>query len=129
MRNEDEDDAFLHDWQKFSGMDNEKFDDCVSVGSHLATSSVNTVEELCKSHVEITRVEGAEEEGEDPEPEVVPNSAEVHEVLMKVNSFVYVHSNSDGDRDKCLSLESSFFELRHNVFTKQLSIMEFLQKN
>jgi hypothetical protein len=45
MRHEDDDDAFQHDWQKFSGMDNEKFD-YASVDSHLATSSVNTVEEL-----------------------------------------------------------------------------------
>jgi hypothetical protein len=42
MRNEDDDDAFQHNWQKFSGMDNEKFDDYVSVDSHLATSGVNT---------------------------------------------------------------------------------------
>jgi hypothetical protein len=39
MRNED-DDAFL-DWQKFSGMDNETFDDYVSVDSYLVTSGVN----------------------------------------------------------------------------------------
>jgi hypothetical protein len=46
-------------------MDNEKFDDYVSVDSHLATSGVNTVEELCESHVGAPHVEGAEEEGED----------------------------------------------------------------
>jgi hypothetical protein len=33
MRNEDDDDAFQHDWQKFSDMDNEKFDDYASVES------------------------------------------------------------------------------------------------
>jgi hypothetical protein len=71
-------------------------------------------------------VEGAEEEGEDTELEVVPNFAEA---LMKVQSFVCVCSNSDGDRDSVLSLESSFFELRHKVSTKQLSITEFLPKN
>jgi hypothetical protein len=43
MRNEDDNHALQHDWQKFSGMDNEKFDDCVSEGSHLVTSSVNMV--------------------------------------------------------------------------------------
>jgi hypothetical protein len=129
MRNEHDDNAFQHDWQKFSGMDNEKFDDYVSVDTHLATSSVNTVEELCESHVGATLVEGAEEEGEDTEPEVVPNFAQEHEALMKVKSFVYAHSNSDGDRDSVLSLESSIFELRRKVSTKQLSITEFLQKN
>jgi hypothetical protein len=51
MRNEDDDDAFHHDWQKFSGMDNETFDHYISVESHLATSCVNTVKELCARHV------------------------------------------------------------------------------
>jgi hypothetical protein len=37
MRNEDDDDVFQHDWQKFSGMDSEKFDEYISVDSHLAT--------------------------------------------------------------------------------------------
>jgi hypothetical protein len=63
MRHEDDDVALQHDWQKFSGMDNEKFDDYVSVGSHLATSGVNAVEELCERHVEAPLVEGVEEEG------------------------------------------------------------------
>jgi hypothetical protein len=59
MRNEDDDDAFQHDWQKFSGMDNEKFDDCIPVDSHVATSSVNTAEQLCESHVGAMLLEGA----------------------------------------------------------------------
>jgi hypothetical protein len=50
MRNKD-DDAFHHDWQKFSGMGNKKFDNCVSVDSRLVTSGVNMVGELCESHV------------------------------------------------------------------------------
>jgi hypothetical protein len=95
MRNED-DDAFQHESLKFSGMDNQKFDDYVSVNSHLATSGVNPVEELCESHVGATMLDWAEEEGEDTEPEVVPNFAEA---LVKVKSFVYAHSKSDGDRD------------------------------
>jgi hypothetical protein len=71
-------------------------------------------------------LEVAEEEGEDMEPELVPNFVEA---LMKVKCFLYAHSNSDGDRDCVLSLESSFFELRRKVSTKQLSITEFFQKN
>jgi hypothetical protein len=67
MRNKDDDDAFQHEWQKFSGMDNEKFDDYMSVDSHLGTSGVDTVEELCESPVGATLLEGAEEEGEDTE--------------------------------------------------------------
>jgi hypothetical protein len=113
--------------KRFSGMDNEKFDDYVSVDSHLATSGFNTVEELCKSHVRAVLLQGTEEE--DTEPQVVPKFAEAHEALMKVKSFVYAHSNSDGDRNSVLSLENSFFELRHKVSTKQLSITEFFQKN
>jgi hypothetical protein len=48
---------------------------------------------------------------------------------MEVRLFVYAHSNSDGDRDSVLRLESSFFELRHKVSTKQLSITVFFHKN
>jgi hypothetical protein len=59
MGNEDDDDAF-HDWQKFSGMDNETFDDYVSVDSYLATIGVNTVKELCENHVVTRSVEGEE---------------------------------------------------------------------
>jgi hypothetical protein len=78
MRNEDDDDGFC-DWQKFSGMDNETFYDYVSVDSYLATIGVNTVKELCESHVGTRSVEGEEEEGEDSEPEheVVSNFAKV----------------------------------------------------
>jgi hypothetical protein len=60
-------------------------------------------------------------EDSEPEPEVVPNFPEA---LTKVKSFVHAHSNSDGDRDSALSLDSSFFELRRKVSTKQLSITE-----
>jgi hypothetical protein len=124
MRNEDDSDAF-HTWQKFSGMDNEKFDDYVSVDSHLVTSGVNMVKELCKSHVRTLSVEGEDSE---PEPEVVPKFPEAHEALIKVRSSIYAHSNSDGDRDSVLSLDSSFFELRYKVSTKQLSITVFFHK-
>jgi hypothetical protein len=67
MRNEDDDDAF-HVWQKFSGMDNEKFDDYVAVDSHLVTSSIYMVKELCESHMGTMSVEGEEEEGKIANP-------------------------------------------------------------
>jgi hypothetical protein len=63
-------------------MDNEEFDDYVSVDSHLAISGFNTVEELCKSHVRAAPLQGTEEEGEDSDPKVVPNFAKVHKALM-----------------------------------------------
>jgi hypothetical protein len=71
-----------------------------------------------------------DEEGEDsePAPKVVPNFAEAHEALMKVRSFVYAYSNSNGDRDSVISLERSYFELRHKVSTKQLSITQFFSE-
>jgi hypothetical protein len=89
MRNEDDDLAFRHDWQKFSGTDDEKFDDCVSVDSHLVTTGVNRVEELCESHVAALSLEG---EDSKPKPGVVSNFAEAHAALMKVKSFVSAHS-------------------------------------
>jgi hypothetical protein len=95
------------------------------VDSHLATSGVNTVEELCESHVGATLLEGAQEETEDTKPEVVRNFAKP---LMKVKSFVYAHSNSNGDRDSVLSLKSSFFELRRKVSTENCQLQSFFQK-
>jgi hypothetical protein len=68
MRNEDDDNTFHHDWQKFSGMDNEKFDYYVTVDSHLATGGVNTVEELCTSHVQTQRVAGEKRKIPNPNP-------------------------------------------------------------
>jgi hypothetical protein len=58
VRNVDDDYAFHHNLQKFSGMDNNKFDDYVSVDSHLVTNGVNTAEELCASHMGAGSVEG-----------------------------------------------------------------------
>jgi hypothetical protein len=74
MRNEDDNNAIHHNWRTFSGMDNQKFDDYISVNGHLVINSVNMVEELCKSHVAAMNVEVVEEEGEDgqPEPKVMP---------------------------------------------------------
>jgi hypothetical protein len=57
MRIEDDDDAFQHDWQKFSGAD-EKFDDYISADSDLATSGVNTVQQLRESRMGATLLEG-----------------------------------------------------------------------
>jgi hypothetical protein len=87
--------------------------------SHLVTSGVSTMNELCESHVGTLSVE---EEDSEPEPEVVLNFAEV---LTKVKSFVWVHSNSNDGCDTVLGLESLFFELRRKVCTKQLPITEF----
>jgi hypothetical protein len=115
------DDDFCQDWENFSGMNKDKFEDYVSVDSHVATCGVETVQELCVSLVVSGCVEGEGEGGEeeDGEPEVVPSFAEMHEVLMKVKSFFYAHSTSDSDREKL------YFELRSKVCTKQTSMKEF----
>jgi hypothetical protein len=91
-----DDDDFRQDWGKFSGMNKDKFEDYVSVDSHVATCGVETVQELCVSLVASGSVEGEEGgEEEDGEPEVVPSFADTHEVLTKVKSFFYAHSTSD----------------------------------
>jgi hypothetical protein len=122
-------DDFRQDWKKFSGMNNDKFEDYVSVDSHMATSGVETVQELRESLVVSGSVEGeGGGEEEDGELEVVPSFAEMHEALMKVKSFFYAHSMSDSDRQSVLGLEKSYFELRHKVCTKQMSIKDFFSK-
>jgi hypothetical protein len=63
------DDDFRQDWKKFSGMNKDIFEDCVSVDSHVATSSVEIVQELCESLMASGSVEGEEGgEEEDGEP-------------------------------------------------------------
>jgi hypothetical protein len=44
-----DDDDFRQDWEKFSGMNKDKFEDYVSVDIHVATCGVETVQELCVS--------------------------------------------------------------------------------
>jgi hypothetical protein len=117
---------FRQDWEKFSGMNKDKFEDHVSVDSHVATCGVETVQELCVSLVASGSVEGEGEE--DGEPEVVPSFAETHEALMKVKSFFYVHNTSGSDRESVLGLEKSYFELSSKVCTKQTSMKDFLSK-
>jgi hypothetical protein len=98
-------------------LNKDKFEDYVSVVSHVATSGAETEQELCKSLM----VSGSVEEGgggggeeEDGEPEVVPSFAETHEALMKVKSFFHAHSTSDSDYESVLGLEKSYFELSVN---------------
>jgi hypothetical protein len=39
-----DDDDFRQDWEKFSGMNKDIFEDYISVNSHMATSGVDTVQ-------------------------------------------------------------------------------------
>jgi hypothetical protein len=95
-------------------MNKDKFEDYVSVDSHVATCGVETVQELCVSLVASRSVEWEGEEA--GEPEVVPSFAETHEALMKVRCFFYAHSTSDSDRVP--GLEKSYVQLRRKVATK-----------
>jgi hypothetical protein len=99
-------------------MNKDKFEDYVSVDSHVATCGVETVQELCVSLVASGSVEGEGGGEEDGKPEVVPSFAETHEALMKVKSFFYVHSTSDSDRESVLGLKKLYFEMRRKVCTK-----------
>jgi hypothetical protein len=123
-----DDDDFCQDWEKFSGMNKDIFEDNVSVDSHVVTGHVETVQELCESLVASGSVEGEGGEKEDGEPEVVLNFAEMHEMLMKVKSFFYAHSMSDSDHESVLGLEKSYFELKCKVCTKQMSIKDSFSK-
>jgi hypothetical protein len=110
-------------------MNKDKFEDYVSVDSHVATCGVETVQKLCERLMASGSVEGEEGgEEEDGEPEVVPSFAKMHEELMKVKSFFYAHSTSDSDRESVLGLEKLYFELRRKVCTKQMS-KSFFSKN
>jgi hypothetical protein len=91
-----DDDDFRRDWENLSGMNKDKFEDYVSVNSHVATCGVETVQELCVSLVASGSVEREEDAGE---PEVVPSFAEAHKVLMKVKSFFFAHSTRDSARE------------------------------
>jgi hypothetical protein len=70
-------------------MNKDKFEDYVSVDSHVATCGVETVQELCVSLMASGSVEREEGEEEAGEPEVVPSFAETREALIKVKSFFY----------------------------------------
>jgi hypothetical protein len=116
----DSDDTDIRqDWEKFSGMNKDIFEDYVSVDSHLKTSGVETVQVLCESLVASRSVEGVGGgEKEDGETQLVPKFSETHEVLLKVKFFFCAQRPSDSDHESVLGLEKSYFELRHKVATK-----------
>jgi hypothetical protein len=52
------DDDFCQDWEKFTGMNKDKFEDYISVDSHVATCGVETVQEPCVRLVAAGSVDG-----------------------------------------------------------------------
>ena len=90
----------------------------------MATSGVETVEELCEAFRSTRSVE----EEDENEQEMVPSFAETYEALQKVKAFFYAQSGSDADRENILSPEKSYFQLRQNSTKKQRTMYDFFVK-
>jgi hypothetical protein len=87
----------------------------------VATSGVETVEELCEAYGSTRSVE--EENEDENAQEMVPSFGD--EALGKVKAFFYAQSVSDADRENILSLEKSYFQLRQNSAKKQKTMYDF----
>src|SRR5215510_4363022 len=96
--NDDDDDDFGQDWEEMCRAQKYNFNSYVSVDRHVATSGVETVEELCEAYGATRSVEEKYEEDEN-EQEMVPSFAETYEALEKVKAFFYAQSVSDADRE------------------------------
>ena len=120
--NDDDDDDFGQDWEELCRAQKYDFQSYVSVDRHVATSGVETGEELCEAFGSTRSVE----EEDKNEQEMVPSFAETYEALQKV--FFYVQSGSYTDHENILSLEKSYFQLRQNSAKKQRTIYGFFVK-
>ena len=118
---DDDDDDLGQDWEELSTAQKYDFQSYVSVDHHVATSDVETVEELCEAFGSARSVE----EEDENEQEMVPSFAETYEALHKVKEFFYAHSGSDADRENVLSFEKSYFQLRQNSAKKQRTMNDF----
>jgi hypothetical protein len=87
----------------------------------VATSGVETVEELREAFGSARSVE----EEDENKQEMVPSFAVTYEALQKVKVFFYAQSGSDVDRENILSLEKSYFQLRQNSAKKQRTMYDF----
>jgi len=108
---DDDDDDFGQDWEELCRAQKYDFQSYVSVDLHVATSGIETVEELYKAYGSTRSVEEEDEEDEN-EQEMVPSFAKTYEALQKVRAFFYVQSESDADCENNLSFEKSYFQLR-----------------
>jgi uncharacterized membrane-anchored protein YhcB (DUF1043 family) len=88
MANDDDDnnDSFGQDWEELCRAQKYDFQSYVSVDRHMATSGVETVEELCEAF-RSTRSLEEEDEEEENEQEMVPSFAETYEALKKLKRF------------------------------------------
>jgi hypothetical protein len=118
---DDDDDDFGQDWEEPCRAQTYNFQSYVSVDHHVATSGVETVEELCEAFGSTRNVE----EEDENEQEMVPSFAETDKALQKVKAFFYAQSGSDMDCENILSLEKSYFQLRQNSTKKQRTMYNF----
>jgi hypothetical protein len=82
MANDDDDD-FSQDWQELCRAQKYDFQSYVSVERHVATSGVETVEELCEAFGSTRSVE----EEDENEQVMVPSFTKTYEALQKVKAF------------------------------------------
>ena len=82
MANDDDDD-FGQDWVELCRAHKYAFQSYVSADRHVATSGVETVEELCEAFWSTRSVE----EEDENEQEMVPSLAETYEALQKAKAF------------------------------------------
>jgi hypothetical protein len=80
-----DDDDFGQDWEELCRAQKYDFQSYVSVDRHVATSGIETVEELCEVFGSARSVEEEDEEDEN-EQEMVLSFTETYEALQKVKS-------------------------------------------
>jgi hypothetical protein len=78
-----DDDDLGQDWEELCRAQKYDFQSYVSVDRHVATSGIETVEELCEAFVSTRSVE----EEDENEQEMVHGFAETFEALHKVKAF------------------------------------------
>jgi hypothetical protein len=120
------DDDFGQDWEELCRAQKYDFQSYVSVDRHVATSGIETVEELCEALWSARSVE--EEDEDENEQEMVPSFTETYEAVQKVKAFFCVQSGSNADCENILSLEKLYFQLRQNSAKKQRTIYNFFVK-
>jgi hypothetical protein len=78
-----DDDDFGQEWEELCRAQKYAFQSYISVDRHVATSSVETVEELCEAFWSTRSVE----EDDENEQDMVPSFALTYEALQKVKAF------------------------------------------
>jgi hypothetical protein len=72
----------------------------------------------CVMTVWMVKNRGGRWRGYEYDLQAVPNFTEAHTAYKTVNSFFYMHSNSEHDEENCLNLELLLFHPKHMASTK-----------